>query len=456
VKVELRAVQPEDAIAFFRQKGFAPPDARFDFRDVWRDQHARSFVVAKAMRQEVLETIRTKLDDALTGGKTLAQFTAGLEPELKRLGWWGQSMERDPLTGELKNVQLGSPRRLEVIFHANMRSAHAAGQWARIQRVKDAFPFLRYIQIQRRTKREEHARYHQIILPVDHPAWERIFPPNGWFCGCTVQQINQRMMDARGWKVTENFRLEERGVLNKRTGEVEPTALGVDPAWDGNPGRAWGGMEVSIPSTQPPTRGGYGRIDDANTFANAVVPAHGLPDVRASIDGEISEAAWNYQGSGYREVNQALRGEIRFNSAAEATRKGLDRAIDEAAPLPDGTTLYRGLFDVPALDTGQVLDDAAFASFSLSSRTASKFAVVGDEVRIAGDAVPRINAILRLRSDGGLRGIYLGDWEDEVILRRGVKIRVLSKQEVEFEFEFLPGETHRAVVYDVEVIGSEG
>lgn len=237
MKVELRAVQPEDAIAFFRQKGFAPPDARFDFRDVWRDQHARSFVVAKAMRQEVLETIRTKLDDAVTGGQTLAQFTAGLEPELKRLGWWGRSMERDPLTGELKNVQLGSPRRLEVIFHANMRAAHAAGQWARIQRVKDAFPFLRYIQIQRRTKREEHARYHQIILPVDHPAWERIFPPNGWFCGCTVQQINQRMMDARGWKVTENFRLQERGVLNKRTGEVEPTALGVDPAWDGNPGR---------------------------------------------------------------------------------------------------------------------------------------------------------------------------------------------------------------------------
>ncbi|ARE85014.1 phage Mu protein F-like protein [Roseovarius mucosus] len=237
--IDLQRLRPEDALSFFRSKGLAPPDARFDFRDVWRNEHASNFVVAKAMRTDVLETIRGALDRALANGGTLSSFMDDLEPELKRLGWWGSATERDPLTGELKNVQLGSPRRLRVIFDANMRAAHAAGKWARIQRTKAAFPFLRYVQIQRDTKREDHARYHDLILPVDHPAWLRIFPPNGWRCGCTVQQLSQGMIDRGGLKVTEDFELEERGVLNRRTGEIEPTALGVDPAWDSNAGHAW-------------------------------------------------------------------------------------------------------------------------------------------------------------------------------------------------------------------------
>ncbi|AWZ21091.1 prophage MuSo2, F protein, putative [Roseovarius sp. TM1035] len=237
--IDLQRLRPEDALYFFRSKGLAPPDARFDFRDVWRNEHASNFVVAKAMRTDVLETIRGALDRALANGGTLGSFMDDLEPELKRLGWWGSATERDPLTGELKNVQLGSPRRLRVIFDANMRAAHAAGKWARIQRTKNAFPFLRYVQIQRDTKREDHARYHDLILPVDHPAWLRIFPPNGWRCGCTVQQLSQGMIDRGGLKVTEDFELEERGVLNRRTGEIEPTALGVDPAWDSNAGHAW-------------------------------------------------------------------------------------------------------------------------------------------------------------------------------------------------------------------------
>jgi hypothetical protein len=237
--IDLQRLRPEDALSFFRSKGLAPPDARFDFRDVWRNEHASNFVVAKAMRTDVLETIRGALDRALANGGTLGSFMDDLEPELKRLGWWGSATERDPLTGELKNVQLGSPRRLRVIFDANMRAAHAAGKWARIQRTKDSFPFLRYVQIQRDTKREDHARYHDLILPVDHPAWLRIFPPNGWRCGCTVQQLSQGMIDRGGLKVTEDFELEERGVLNRRTGEIEPTALGVDPAWDSNAGHAW-------------------------------------------------------------------------------------------------------------------------------------------------------------------------------------------------------------------------
>ncbi|SEK34042.1 Phage Mu protein F like protein [Roseovarius azorensis] len=235
----LKRLRPEDALSFFRAKGLAAPNRRFDHRDVWRNEHASNFVVAKAMRIEVLELIRAELDRALADGGTLRTFSEALEPQLKKLGWWGQGSERDPLTGELKNVQLGSRRRLKVIFNANMRAAHAAGKWARIERIKDALPFLRYVQIERATKRADHAIYHDLVLPVDDPAWERIYPPNGWNCGCTVQQMSQAMLDRRGLSVTEDFRLQERDVLNRRSGEIERIALGVDPAWDGNAGKAW-------------------------------------------------------------------------------------------------------------------------------------------------------------------------------------------------------------------------
>ena len=50
----------------------------------------------------------------------------------------------NPKTGEIKPVQLGSPRRLEIIYDTNLRTAHAAGAWEGIQDTKAFFPYLRY------------------------------------------------------------------------------------------------------------------------------------------------------------------------------------------------------------------------------------------------------------------------------------------------------------------------
>ena len=50
----------------------------------------------------------------------------------------------DPETGETREVELGSPRRLKTIYSTNMRTARAAGQWERIQRTKATHPYLLY------------------------------------------------------------------------------------------------------------------------------------------------------------------------------------------------------------------------------------------------------------------------------------------------------------------------
>ena len=227
---------PREALAFFRAKGFA---IGFDWRDIWQEEHARAFTVAKAMTRDLLEDIRAALDDALENGKTLAQFRQDLSPLLFARGWWGKSLQTDPLTGEEKVVQLGSPRRLRVIYDTNMRSAYAAGRWERVQRQKKVFPYLIYTSVLDGREREQHHAWHGTVLPVDHPWWDTHFPPCDWGCRCTARPANQRMLDRRGQKVTEPVRFPDRTYVNKRTGEITRVEKGIGPGFSFNIGKAY-------------------------------------------------------------------------------------------------------------------------------------------------------------------------------------------------------------------------
>lgn len=235
--VELKPLPPEEAIAFFRGKGLIES---FDWRDVWETEHARAFTVAKAMQREVLEDIMAALDAALTEGRTLDQFREELTPLLQARGWWGRQEMTDPLTGETREVQLGSPRRLRTIFEVNMRSAYQAGRWERIERVKAAMPFLRYVAVQDDRTRPEHRAWHGVVLPVDDPWWNTHYPPCGWRCRCTVTQMSGRTLERRGFQVTTNPpRFPPRTYTNRRTGEVTTVEGGVDPGFSFNVGKAW-------------------------------------------------------------------------------------------------------------------------------------------------------------------------------------------------------------------------
>ncbi len=93
---------------------------------------------------DILRDIREAVDKTLAEGTTFEQFRKELAPLLVQKGWRGRAEMEDPLTSEIKNVQLGSTRRLKVIYDTNLRTAHSEGQWQRIQRNKDTFPYLKY------------------------------------------------------------------------------------------------------------------------------------------------------------------------------------------------------------------------------------------------------------------------------------------------------------------------
>lgn len=250
---------PREALAFFRAKGIA---FSFDWEEVWQEEHAKAFTVAKAMSRDLLEDIRAAVDDAIEGGETLAMFRKKLTPLLIQRGWWGRKAMTDPLTGEERTVQLGSPRRLATIYRTNMRTAYHAGRWQRIQRQKRVFPYLIYTSVMDGRERPQHRAWHNTVLPVDHAWWETHYPPCGWNCRCTARPANARMLDRRRLQVTSRpARNPMKKHVNRRTGEVTELEEGIDPGWSYNVGAA------ALDGLPPPPLGSAGEEGAVNAFS---------------------------------------------------------------------------------------------------------------------------------------------------------------------------------------------
>jgi SPP1 gp7 family putative phage head morphogenesis protein len=237
---QLVPLPPADAIRFLEARG-RQLSPSFAWQDAYAADHAAMFTVAKSAGFDVLQDIFKALSKALKEGRTLQDFSRELTPLLQAKGWWGRQLVRDPLTEEIRPAQLGSLRRLETIFNVNMRVSYAAGHWAGFERNKEARPFLRYVTMRDDHVRPAHARRHNLVLPVDHPYWNKWACPNGFGCRCTMQSLSQREIDklmADGENLMfEPPEDETKTWVNKRTGEIRDIPIGIDPGWDYNPGR---------------------------------------------------------------------------------------------------------------------------------------------------------------------------------------------------------------------------
>ncbi len=232
---DLFKTAPAEVTRYFQAKDSVPS---FDWRDLAPQEHAYAFTVAKSAGFDVLDDIRAAVDDAIVNRVPFEVFRDQLAPTLRAKGWWGQKKVRDPKTGELMLAQLGSPRRLKTIYWANTRTAHAAGEWERIQRTKAFLPFLLYTLSRAEHRRSQHESWVGTVLPVDDPWWETHYPPNDWLCQCGARQVSRRDAEANGYVDGQAAPPDELVPwTNKRTGETQMVPRGIGPGWQTNPGK---------------------------------------------------------------------------------------------------------------------------------------------------------------------------------------------------------------------------
>lgn len=94
----------------------------FSHYDVWLYEHSVGFTVAKMMDMDLLAETKSAVVSALENGTDFRDFKNRLKPYLMAKGWWGEQVMLDPVDGVAKTVQLGSTRRLRVIFQTNLFS----------------------------------------------------------------------------------------------------------------------------------------------------------------------------------------------------------------------------------------------------------------------------------------------------------------------------------------------
>jgi hypothetical protein len=226
---ELFRTAPKEVVDYFDRRASRPS---FAWDEIAPREHALAFTVARTAGFDVIDDLRSAVREAVGNRESFEAFRARLTPILQAKGWWGEKRVIDPRTGEIARVQLGSPRRLALIYDANIRSAEAAGDWERIQRVKDVLPLLEYLTSTSERKRPLHLTWVGTTLPVDDPWWATHYPPNGWRCKCRVRS---RAAPREG-AATTRPPLNARPWSNRATGETRMVPAGIDPGWDTNPG----------------------------------------------------------------------------------------------------------------------------------------------------------------------------------------------------------------------------
>ena len=228
---------PEAVSRFFRAK---KNKLGWSWLAVWRREHQHAFTVAKVGRLDLLAEIRAEVDRSLEEGLPFEQFQESIEPTLAKHGWLGHQTLADGTV-----VELGTPRRLKIIYDTNMRAARAAGQWHRIEAAKRSHPYLRYSLGPSHNHRDAHVKFDGLVLPVDDPFWKTHMPPNGWGCKCRVRQVSEREAQRLGG-VSKPPQLKKIPWHNQRTGKTELVPEGLSPGFDYNPGQSRSGKLLEI------------------------------------------------------------------------------------------------------------------------------------------------------------------------------------------------------------------
>jgi len=212
------------AIDHFRSK-LNMPTRHWD--DLWQDQHARGFMIAGAMKADLISDLRGAVDKAISNGATLADFRKDFDSIVEKHGWIYKG-GRNWLT--------------KVIYDTNLRTSYQAGRYSQMTDpdVTALRPYWQYRHGDSALPRPEHLAWDGLILPHDDPWWDTHYPPNGWGCRCSVVSLSRRDLEKMGKKAPDKAPAVRYRQWEDRSGVRHRVPAGIDPGFDYNAGKARG------------------------------------------------------------------------------------------------------------------------------------------------------------------------------------------------------------------------
>lgn len=204
-----------EQIAFFRGKlGNLIPTRTW--ADVQHAAHDTGFMVAGAMKADLLADFAQVVDTAIAEGKSLGWFREAFDAIVEHHGW--------SHTG-------GRDWRSRVIYQTNLLTSYSAGRLAQLrdpglQQLAKYWMYVHNDSVMH--PRPLHLSWHKLTLPADHPWFREHYPPNGWGCRCRVVAVSEAKARRDGGRLIEP---PDDGI-NPRTG----TPAGIDKGFAYMPG----------------------------------------------------------------------------------------------------------------------------------------------------------------------------------------------------------------------------
>ncbi|AKF08879.1 phage minor head protein [Sandaracinus amylolyticus] len=161
--------------------GILTPEEFYALSDAYR---TRAFTASRLLTEELVRRAYDALVAALEQGGTLRDFARALG------------------AGEVV-AGPGSTGYLETVFRTNIQGAYGAGRYRQIKAIASdpdlaaARPYVEYRTAGDNRVRPAHVALDRTVYRVDSAAWERIAPPNGFNCRCSMVLRRARDVDAR-------------------------------------------------------------------------------------------------------------------------------------------------------------------------------------------------------------------------------------------------------------------
>lgn len=212
----------------FRAKNPIPTE---HWNDLTRDGHDTGFMVAGAMKADLVTDLQGAIQKAIDKGTTLTEFRRDFKSIVAKHGWTGW-------TGS--DTEAGIAWRTKLIYETNLRSSYQAGRWQQIQAGKAHRPYLQYHHSHASVNaRDLHVSWHGKVLSVDDPWWKSHYPPNGYGCKCTAHPLSERDLKKLG-KDRQDPAPDDGTYpwVDPKTGQSHTFPNGVQPFWDYVPGKS--------------------------------------------------------------------------------------------------------------------------------------------------------------------------------------------------------------------------